>query len=65
MELQQFIEREITMNMSPFIRLLDSIDSEELHHKHIELMHHFDAEGEPVNILELGCERMACPSTQR
>lgn len=56
MELQaklgEFVDREITMNMSPFISLLDSIDSDELHEKYSELVHHFDTEGEPVDILE-------------
>lgn len=52
MSIQEFIDREITMKMSSFIGLLGSMDCEELHDKYIELVHHFDAEGEPVDILE-------------
>ncbi|TSE07425.1 hypothetical protein [Aquimarina algiphila] len=52
MSIQQFIDHQITMNMSPFIGLLDSIDSEALPNEYVELISHSDVDGEPVEILE-------------
>ncbi len=52
MQMSEFVNREINMNMSPFIGLLNAIDSEALLNEHIELLHHFDTEGEPVAIIE-------------
>lgn len=55
MSFSQFIAREINYDVSPLIRMFQHRDAQEMDEKYIELVHHFDTEGEPVDILEYWC----------
>ncbi|WP_281989306.1 hypothetical protein [Aquimarina aggregata] len=50
--MSEFVEREINHNVSSLVGLFQHQNTDEMYDKYIELVCHFDAEGEPLQILQ-------------